>query len=248
MSVFCLIESKFIDQKSGTEFGDAVFRMGPQHYEKFKWKVFYNTRKGLHSKQCQPFNENDIVHMMGKFTFIKVDDIETIAVTAKQNFITVNATEIDYEDISKSSSTLSDIFNSTSLDPQAAIINRFYESLNSQQSPPTTNSSISDQTTLMISNSSSLPQQIVSNPIPPDTTNTPSPSTTLQSTYGQFPSYFQPPNSSNPLNPNNSTILPYSQFPYYNPALVLQSVSGSIRIDPDFFFSDIRNLRFSSGL
>lgn len=81
MSVFCLIESKFIDQKSGTEFGDAVFRMGPVYYEKFKWKVFYNTRKGSHSKQCQPFNENDIVHMMGKFTFIKVDDVETIAVS-----------------------------------------------------------------------------------------------------------------------------------------------------------------------
>jgi hypothetical protein len=60
MCVFCLIETKFIDHKSGTEYVDAVFRM-PQHYEKFKWKVFYNTRKRLHSKQCQPFNENDIV-------------------------------------------------------------------------------------------------------------------------------------------------------------------------------------------
>ena len=62
MSVFCLIETKFNDSKSGTEFGDAVFRMGSQSYEKFKWKVFYNTRKGTHSKQWQPFNENDIVH------------------------------------------------------------------------------------------------------------------------------------------------------------------------------------------
>ena len=53
MTVFCLIETKFNDSKSGTEFGDAVFRMGPQFYEKFKWKVFYNTRKGPHSKQCQ---------------------------------------------------------------------------------------------------------------------------------------------------------------------------------------------------
>ena len=85
MSVFCLIESKFNDQKSGAEYGDAVFKMGPQHYEKFKWKVFYNTRKGINgvnAKQCQPFNENDIVHMFGKFTFIKVDGIETIAVSS----------------------------------------------------------------------------------------------------------------------------------------------------------------------
>lgn len=80
MSVFCLIESKYNDQKSSTEFGDAIFRMDSQHYEKFKWKVFYNTRKGTNSKQCQPFNENDIVHMLGKFTFIKLDGVETIAV------------------------------------------------------------------------------------------------------------------------------------------------------------------------
>ena len=62
------------------EFGDAVFRMGPHTYEKFKWKVFYNTRNGPYSKQCQHFNENDIVHMLGKFTFIKVNGIETLAV------------------------------------------------------------------------------------------------------------------------------------------------------------------------
>jgi hypothetical protein len=80
MSVFCLIETKFIDQKIGTEFGDAVFRLGPQQFENFKWKVFYNTRKKPHSKQCQPFNENDIVHMLGKFTFINIDGLETIAV------------------------------------------------------------------------------------------------------------------------------------------------------------------------
>jgi hypothetical protein len=81
MSVFCLVESKFNDPKTGVEYGDAVFRMGTQLYEKFKWKVFYNTRKGTNAKQCQPFNENDIVHMFGKFTFIKVDEIETIAVS-----------------------------------------------------------------------------------------------------------------------------------------------------------------------
>ena len=32
-------------------------------------------------KQCQPFNENNIVHMIGKFTFIKVNGVETIAVS-----------------------------------------------------------------------------------------------------------------------------------------------------------------------
>jgi hypothetical protein len=82
MSVICLVESKFNDsKKSGMEFGDAVFRMGPRTYEKFKWKVFYNTHNGPYSKQCQPFNENDIVHMLRKFTFIKIDDVETIAVS-----------------------------------------------------------------------------------------------------------------------------------------------------------------------
>ena len=74
MSIFCLIESKFHDLKTGTEYGDAVFKMGPQNYEKFKWKVF--THKGSYLKQCQPFNENNIVHMIGKFTFIKVDSVE----------------------------------------------------------------------------------------------------------------------------------------------------------------------------
>lgn len=80
MSIFCLIENKFSDQKSSTEFGDAVFRMESQYFKKFKWKVFYNIRKGVNYKQCHPFNENDIVHMLGKFTFIKVDGVETIAV------------------------------------------------------------------------------------------------------------------------------------------------------------------------
>ena len=27
--------------------------MGPRTYEKFKWKMFYNTRDGPYSKQCQ---------------------------------------------------------------------------------------------------------------------------------------------------------------------------------------------------
>jgi len=42
ISVCCLVESEFNDPKFGTEFGDITFRIGPQHYEKFKWKVFYN--------------------------------------------------------------------------------------------------------------------------------------------------------------------------------------------------------------
>ena len=87
MSVFCLVETKFTDQKSGIECGDAVFKIGPKVYEKFKWKIFYNTRKGINGKQCQPFNENDIVHMFGKFTFIKVDGVETIAVCYFNNLI-----------------------------------------------------------------------------------------------------------------------------------------------------------------
>jgi len=86
MSVFCLIENKYTDQKSDAEYGDAVFKIGPNNYEKFKWKVFYNTRKGINEKQCQPFSENNIVHMFGKFTFIKTDGIETIAVCYFLNF------------------------------------------------------------------------------------------------------------------------------------------------------------------
>jgi len=41
--------------------------MEVQLYERFEWKVFYSTN----AKQCQFFNENDIVHMFGKFTLIK---------------------------------------------------------------------------------------------------------------------------------------------------------------------------------
>ena len=55
--------------------------MGLYTYEKFKWKLFYNTCNGLYSKQCQPFNENDIAHMLENFTFIKIDSIGTVAVS-----------------------------------------------------------------------------------------------------------------------------------------------------------------------
>ena len=47
--LICMDNTLWID----LEFGDAVFRMGPRTYEKFKWKMFYNTRDGLYSKQCQ---------------------------------------------------------------------------------------------------------------------------------------------------------------------------------------------------
>jgi len=42
--------------------------------------MFCNTRKGLHLRQYQPSNKSDIIHMFGKFTFIKVDDVETIVI------------------------------------------------------------------------------------------------------------------------------------------------------------------------
>lgn len=35
--------------------------------------------KGI--KQCQSFSENDVVHIFGKFTYIKVDGVETIVVS-----------------------------------------------------------------------------------------------------------------------------------------------------------------------
>ncbi|CAB4474946.1 unnamed protein product [Rhizophagus irregularis] len=57
MSVFCLIETKFNDSKSGAEFEDAVFKIGQQSYEKFKWKVFYNTYKGSHSNSINPLTK-----------------------------------------------------------------------------------------------------------------------------------------------------------------------------------------------
>jgi hypothetical protein len=34
MNIFCLIETKFIGHQSSMEYGDAVFRIRPQHYEK----------------------------------------------------------------------------------------------------------------------------------------------------------------------------------------------------------------------
>jgi hypothetical protein len=87
MSVFCLIESKFSEQKSGAEYGDAVFRMGPHFMKSSNGKYFINTRKGTNEKQCQSFGEYDIVHMFGKFTFIKIDGVETIAVCYQIQFV-----------------------------------------------------------------------------------------------------------------------------------------------------------------
>ena len=66
MSIICLVENKYSDQKSGAEYGDADLRINMHHYEKFKWKVFYNTRKD--EKLTMPF------------TFITIDRIETIAI------------------------------------------------------------------------------------------------------------------------------------------------------------------------
>ena len=43
---------------------------------------YFTIHVKVYAKQCQPFNENDIVHMFGKFTFIKVDSVETIAVSS----------------------------------------------------------------------------------------------------------------------------------------------------------------------
>ena len=53
---------------------------------------------------------------------------------AKQGYITVNATEIDYEDINKSPNTSSDLSSPTTSNSQTNIINKFYDSLTSDQS------------------------------------------------------------------------------------------------------------------
>ena len=78
MSIICLVENKYSDQKSGAEYGDADLRINMHHYEKFKWKVFYNTRKD--EKQCHQWNNIPIYTYVWKFTFIKIDRIETIAI------------------------------------------------------------------------------------------------------------------------------------------------------------------------
>ncbi len=185
--------------------------------------IFYSVIKNRWSNIATQWNSDKVFNIVGHYA------------AAKQNFITVNATEIDYEDISKSSNASSDLSNSTSSDPQSSIVNRFYDSLNTQQSPPTTNTYNinSDQITpentttspsLENSNSSSLPQQIVSSPIVPNTTSASSialtPNTTSQPSnliYGQYPQYYQPTNSTNSPNQNNPTLLPYPQLPYFNP-------------------------------
>ena len=78
MSIICLVENKYSDQKSGAEYGDdAVFRMSITITKNSSGR-FSTIHKD--EKQCHRFNENDIVHMFGKFTFIKIDRIETIAV------------------------------------------------------------------------------------------------------------------------------------------------------------------------
>jgi len=75
-------------------------------------------------------------NISSKWNSDKLFNIVSHYAAAKQGFIIVNATEIDYEDIRKSSDTASDLSNSTS-DSQYNIINKFYNSLNLDQTSTT---------------------------------------------------------------------------------------------------------------
>jgi len=173
--------------------------------------ILYNVIKNRWANIASHWNADKVFNIVGHFA------------AAKQNYIIVNATEIDYEDISKSSNTSSNLPNTASSDPQAGIINRFYDSLNLQQSSSTTttHSANSDQVTSENTTSSpgvsisSLPQQIISNPITSDSSVSLTPtSQSSNQIYGQYSQYYHPTNSTNLPNSNNSIHLPY---PYFNP-------------------------------
>jgi len=79
--------------------------------------IFYTIIKNRWSNVASQWNSDKIFNVVGHYA------------AAKKNFITVIATEIDYEDINKPPST--NISNSDSFNPQSDLINRFYSSLDS---------------------------------------------------------------------------------------------------------------------
>ena len=86
--------------------------------------IFYTIIKSRWSNVASQWTSDKIFNIVGHYA------------AAKHNFITVIATEIDYEDINKSFNNSS---NSDSLNPQTHVIDRFYSSLTSNQSLITSN-------------------------------------------------------------------------------------------------------------
>ncbi len=182
--------------------------------------IFYTVIKSRWSNISLQWNNDKIFNIVGHYA------------AAKQNFITVTATEIDYEDINKSPNNSSSLSNFTSSNPQSEIINRFYDSLTSDKSLTTSittksENDVSSATTFETSYSSTPMQQAASNSTTP-TTSTSIQSMPLQnnSFYTSQPQFYQP---------NSSTFLSHSQFmnhphpTYFNPMQTSYNQQQSIQ-------------------
>jgi len=137
--------------------------------------IFYSVVKNRWANIASQWNTDKVFNIVGHYA------------AAKQGYITVNATEIDYEDINKPSNTSSES-GSTFSDSHASVINRFYNSLTLEESSttssihnPESDTSPSFQPT---SHSSTSTQEVTSTPIIPNitTSTTSSSTTTLPST------------------------------------------------------------------
>jgi hypothetical protein len=179
--------------------------------------IFYTIIRNRWSNISSQWNSDKLFNIVGHYA------------AAKQGFITVNATEIDYEDIRKSSDTASDLSNSTS-DSQYNIINKFYNSLNSDQTsttsinhniaikenkPSFTNMNKIQTSELLLNNtlltgSETSEQQTTSNSI---TSNISSTSLTVP--------------TSQPYYSNDPTFLSHSQSSYFNPVYTQSSTQFS---------------------
>jgi len=187
--------------------------------------IFYTIVKNRWSNISSQWNSDKLFNIVGHY------------VAAKQNFITVNATEIDYEDIKKSSNTTSDLSDST-INPQHNIINRFYNSLTSDHTSTTSvnhmiikdnKPSISNMNTNQISelpSNNSLLTELPNNSINNTFSEIASHTSTSETSIQQVNSNSTIPNiSSTSLTTptsqsyyfNNPTFLPHSQSSYFNP-------------------------------
>jgi hypothetical protein len=192
--------------------------------------IFYTVIKNRWSNISSQWNSDKLFHIMGHFA------------AARQNYITVNATEIDYEDISKPSNISTDLSNSTSSNPQYNVINRFYDSLTSNQSVPTSVTSNVDSNRSNRNFTSPLidsPKNL-SNNIPFETTShfstsvqkidsdSITPNVTTSSTSLQVPNPYDNTHSQyyQPIKSTDSTFLPYPQFPYSNPTHNTSSITS----------------------
>jgi hypothetical protein len=146
---------------------------------------------------------------------------------AKQNFITVIATEIDYEDINKPPST--NLSNSDFSNPQSDLINKFYSSLNSNNQPLITSSNNTNNVKLENNPTPVTPFETTN--LSTSTTPTiPIASTSSIPTQNSLfnisqPQCYQP----NPMCSPNSQLItnnPYSTQTPYNNLIVIEDVSA----------------------